>query len=305
VGDARNVTLRVMHAVAASDLRPEVRHLVMTMALLATGKTGVGTSSQATIGKAMGISDRHVRNLLAELEANPLSPVRVERRRRGRAGGTGRTSDEYQLILVPEAERGFRLSPHSTGNGVPLEPEPQPEKTPTSTGTPEHLNRNPSSDDQRSDQRRLDQRSTSVPSGTAGNQPSIDPSKKKRSRKPKAQTDLFGAEPGSVTDQLKEHYIAELLQHRKAQAKFKSWSRAMKAFRELGELEGLDGGKLVITNALADEYCRRIQPWELVDDSNKHKGNGRGPKRVGPPQEANEQALNAMLAREQAQGAAE
>lgn len=74
------------------------------------------------------------------------------------------------------------------------------------------------------------------------------------------------------TDALKLHYVAELKRTRQADAVFQTWSRAMRAFSDLIELVGKEKAEAVITTALADPYTKRIQPWELLADANKHMG---------------------------------
>jgi hypothetical protein len=177
-GGARSVSdgappfsLQVMHAVARSDLPPELRHFVMTLALLANSDTGSAYYGQSAIAGAMGVSDRQVRTYFRALEALPASPVRVSRRRRGAPDGKGRSSDEWQLVLFPEhlnrnhasasddSSTGSQLPPEtpSTGSPLPFQLTPpgraQPEGCDSSTGSLEQLNRKPTSGDRRSDRR--------------------------------------------------------------------------------------------------------------------------------------------------------
>lgn len=164
-------TLQVMHAAARSGLPPELRHFVMTLALLANSETGSAYYGQGAIADAMGVSDRQVRTYFRALEALPSSPVRVTRRRRGAPDGKGRSSDEWQLLLFPEelnrnhasasdvGSTGSPLPPetHLTGTTLPLQLTPpegaQPEVCDSSTGSLEQLNRKPTSGDRRSDRR--------------------------------------------------------------------------------------------------------------------------------------------------------
>lgn len=81
-------------------LPPELRHLVQTMAWLGNRRTGRGYAGQERIAQAMGVNRRTVQRLLAQLAACSDSPVAVVRRPRMRRDGRGRSSDEYQLVLV-------------------------------------------------------------------------------------------------------------------------------------------------------------------------------------------------------------
>lgn len=98
------VGIAAQQAVCAEDctLAPELRHLVMVLAVLANRRTGEGIAGQERIAKAMGVHARTVRRLLAEL-ADASSPVTVLRQPRMRRTGRGRTSDAYTLALQPDA----------------------------------------------------------------------------------------------------------------------------------------------------------------------------------------------------------
>ena len=88
------------------------------------------------------------------------------------------------------------------------------------------------------------------------------------------------------THDLKLHYVAEFERTRKAKAEFgRQWSRAMRSFRELHEVHGLELAKSIITAALSDSFARRVTPWELVEDACKWVGERpkSGPK-FTPPQ---------------------
>lgn len=93
-------------------------------------------------------------------------------------------------------------------------------------------------------------------------------------------------EPNPLAHVLSVHYVAEMKRHRGVDVKFRSWSRAMKAFGDIGNVCGEADGKRAISTATADPYTKRIQPWEIADDLNKHLGkvpqpagrNGSGPK---------------------------
>jgi hypothetical protein len=144
-------TFRVQRAVCNSTLPAEMRHLLLTMAALARGADGVGLSGQQTIARAMGVTDRTVRRLLAELPAD--SPILVDRRPRFDRHGRGRTSDEYRLVIVDQPDTNVRLveanQPDAgdrlvtTTNRKPVHDQPDTNDT---------TNRTPTSGDHRSDQ---------------------------------------------------------------------------------------------------------------------------------------------------------
>jgi hypothetical protein len=158
-----------MHAITRSTLPPQLRHFLLTLVVLADADTGSNFHGQATIGERMGVSERMVRGYFTELENRSDSPVRVDRRRRGCAGGKGRSSDLWTLVLLPaQAEPNalptgteLPLETGSTGTPLPLQLVPQPEAGETSTGSLRHLNRKPTSGDRlldrRSDRQDLDQ----------------------------------------------------------------------------------------------------------------------------------------------------
>jgi len=148
-------TLQVSHAVCESDLPAHLRHLLLTLALLAKSDTGSAHYGQIAIAKAMGCSDKSLRKYFRELEAldrRGKTPVRVVRKHRGTPDG-GRTSDEWTLVL---AEAGT-----SNGTQLPFDSalagHPQTEKTDDSNGKSRRLKRNTalrgSSEDRRSDRR--------------------------------------------------------------------------------------------------------------------------------------------------------
>jgi hypothetical protein len=231
-------TLRVQLAVMASALPKETRHLIHVMAISAGNETGIGRAGQERLAAAMGVSDRHVRSLLAELQSPDSFPVRVERRARFRADGRGRTSDEWRLVLVEGTNR----------NTVPPE---QP-----SAGTARRTNRNATTD-------QPEHRSGDLRSGLrSGLRSSSAPRSRKRETAPVA---------GS--HELKLHYVAEYERTRRTKPEFgKRWSRAVKAFGEMVKDHGLDGAKAIVTRALSDQFVKRISPWQLAEDANNHKG---------------------------------
>lgn len=82
-------------------------------------------------------------------------------------------------------------------------------------------------------------------------------------------------EPSADSHQLKIHYVEEFKKHRGGEEPDfgETWSRAMQAFGKLCRRKGgLTGAKGIVSRALADPYVRRINPWELVEDANKHVG---------------------------------
>ncbi|MBK8994635.1 MAG: hypothetical protein IPM35_02640 [Myxococcales bacterium] len=103
------IGIRAQQAVCAEDctLAPELRHLVMVLAVLANRRTGEGIAGQERIAGAMGVTTRTVRRLLAEL-ADADAPVAVMRTPRMRRTGRGRTSDAYTLAV--QADTGDRLN---------------------------------------------------------------------------------------------------------------------------------------------------------------------------------------------------
>jgi hypothetical protein len=53
----------------------------------------------------------------------------------------------------------------------------------------------------------------------------------------------------------------------------------MKAFGELLDKRSLEKAKAIVSRALDDPYTKRINPWELVQDANKHLGSPPQPAR--------------------------
>jgi len=253
-------------------LNRETRHLLMVMTLLADGRTGVGTSSQETIARAMGCSARHIRGLLTVYTARVDAPIVLSRRRRGAA--LGRTSDEYTLSLrstqparcsdsasPPQQEQHSASEVVRNRNLVPLRLKPETERHDTSSGTVRQPKRNSASGghplDQLSDQRSSAAHRGYVPAGL----------------------------PVAGAQELKLHYVAEFKRTRTIEPQFgKRWSRAMKAFGELVTTHGLETSKQIATRALGDRFTRRITPWELADDAMKHLGPQPAPFNVRPAQ---------------------
>ena len=80
-------------------------------------------------------------------------------------------------------------------------------------------------------------------------------------------------QPVKGADELKLHYVAEFERTRGEGPEFgKQWGRAVKAFGELVAMRGLERAKRIVTTALQEDqrYMRRINPWEIAEDSNKH-----------------------------------
>ncbi len=118
-----------------SSLPKEARHLVHVLSVLADSETGEGWHGQATIARLMGCTDRHVRALLALLERDNPSEVRLERRARFNSAGRGRTSDSWALRLQLDQPEQDDMT---NWNTVPPEPR--------SAGTPSTTNRNATTD---------------------------------------------------------------------------------------------------------------------------------------------------------------
>ena len=123
---AKSVTMKIIDAVGGSDLPQDLRLLVFVMAYLANSRTGIGLSGQDTIGKFMGCTGREVRRKLDRLDDLADAPVRVIRRRRSRADGRGRTSDEYQLELFNRTPVSAKTAP-ATGHERPVKAHVQPD----------------------------------------------------------------------------------------------------------------------------------------------------------------------------------
>lgn len=257
--------------VSLCALSPELRHLIMTLAVLANRETGCGTSGQQQIGAAMGVSERTVRRLLAELAERLDSPVRVERRQRRRADGY-RTSDAYQLVLVsPDTDdrRGGEAHRPSPSGDSPVTDDRSPtgfhrsrEATSPVTGGRSH--RSPVSGlDPRSDPRSRSEEIT--PRETAA---STTP-KRRGAHKPER-------EPDPRVLPLRDYYVERYKDANDgAEPAFsrQAWGRAMRAFAELLEATKSDErARLAIerTFASADAFTRRrCQPWEIAADANK------------------------------------
>lgn len=257
--------------VSLCALSPELRHLIMVLAVLANRETGRGTSGQQQIGAAMGVSERTVRRLLAELSARLDSPVRVERRQRRRADGY-RTSDAYQLVLVsPVTDDRRGAASHRTlaAGDSPVTDDrssagshrSREATSPVTGGTP---HRSPASaldprSDPRSDPRRSSPRETAA---------STSP-KRRRPSKPEREAD-----PRLLP--LRDFYVARYQAANQGAAPAFSratWGRAMRAFAELLDAAKSDErARLCIERTFSspDAFTRRrCQPWEIATDANK------------------------------------
>lgn len=260
--------LRVAHAVVEGQYAPEVRHMLLTLAYLANAKTGSAWYSQASIAKAMGITERAVRRREAALEAAG-GPIRIVRHR------VGPRPSDWRLELTEDRTYTSAQDRTAASGQTNKRPDVEGKKT----GRTGSNDRTPAS----ADLRRIDvddRRSTPAPVPDADGFVLSPPTKQAARRTRKATSD---AAPTTVTTGLKEHYLAEYERIRGVAPVFQKWSRAMKAFREMGDLVGLEEGKAIYTRALTDEFTKRIQPWEILDDAGKHRGT-RPTRRNGAPQ---------------------
>lgn len=264
-------TLRVQLAAMGSAMPKEQRHLVHVMSLLAGQNSGSGTHGQGTMAAAMGVSERHVRALLKELERPDSSPVRVERRARFRGEGRGRTSDEWRLVLVrdqPAPRSGYSVD----------QPEHRAGESDGLTGTPRTTNRNATHDqpEHRAGDLRSDLRSDlhleKFSDGSSSERSKTSPktaTKSKATKASKKTTKAATKTAHPLAQELKFHYIGEFQRSRGTQPGFgRDWSRAMKSLGLLADKVGLEGAKLVITNALdqkaTESFRPPVEPWDLV-----------------------------------------
>ena len=262
-------------------LAPELRHYVMTLAVLAHRATGVGIAGQERVAAAMGVTVRTVQRLGRELAADTLSPVRVERRQRRRTDGY-RTSDEYRLVVQsPDAHDGRDAagSPDTHDGGDPLTRHGRhPTRATTSPDTGDDLTRHgrhpsdpgsdPSSDP-----------SSTAPTSGAGVTPALKlvppESKPKPKTKPKTKPKSKTKQPDPRVVPLRNFYVAE---YRRANADAEpalsenQWGRAMRAFGVLLQATKSDErARLCIARTFADPWRRSkaVQPWEIAADANK------------------------------------
>jgi hypothetical protein len=142
----RPLTLRAMLAADCSALPARLRHLIHVLALHADNTTGRGLTGQKRLARYLGVSDRHVRNLLAELEKEwqaGRSPVGVLRE------GRWLNSDRYTLVVREDAPLSLpsKAATRPSGPRVVRNPSSGNNRNPSSamTGTPVPLERNPSS----------------------------------------------------------------------------------------------------------------------------------------------------------------
>lgn len=275
------IGIEAQQAVCAVDCRlaPELRHLIMVLAVLADRRTGEGISGQDRIAAAMGVSPRTVRRLLAEL-TDADSPVIVLRKARMRKSGRGRTSDNYALAVQPDA--GDRLvgsdqpatdghveAPDQAAAGDRKVSHDQPVTAARPTGHAEH-----------------DQPAT----GDRASYPSRDPSRDPRRSSPRGAAASIGSPkraararaggPQRETDPrvlpLRDYYVERYRaanQGAEPALSRQSWGRAMRAFAELLDAaKSEERARLCIerTFASADAFTRRrCQPWEIAADANK------------------------------------
>ena len=251
------VTFDLMRAVIGSDLTPNLRHFVMTLALLADSETGTAFYGQAAIARAMGCSDRQVRTYFTQLEALATAgatPVRVIRKRRGTADGKGRSSDEWTLALVPVTAlpTGSQLPLETTLTGSQLPVRvvevggSQPEVCDSSTGSLTQLNRKPTSGDLRSDRRRDRRRSS------------------KRSKS--------DPETDSRVPKLWAHYHAEHERLRGIAPVFTGQQRGAvgKAWKSMLSVVSLEEANALVTRALTDGF--HVQPTAIMANMNRYRG---------------------------------
>jgi hypothetical protein len=157
---SRPLAWEVFHRLPDSPLPAHLCNVIRVLLGLADAETASGYSGHELIARHLKCSTRHVRGLFAELEQN-RDTVTVQRRRRARPDGRGRSSDAWQLVLL-EPSTGNRLpleaadapspgaafnnrqpsSACSTGTAVPIEADQpelqcdQPELQQLPTGTP-------------------------------------------------------------------------------------------------------------------------------------------------------------------------
>jgi Helix-turn-helix domain len=103
---------------AVPDMAPLPRLMLLALADLANDAGGQCFPSQATLARQTGISDRHVRNLLADLIA--AGHVTLVRK------ATGSTSASYQLTLPPLPAATASRQPVPTGTGYRKPDSPLP-----------------------------------------------------------------------------------------------------------------------------------------------------------------------------------
>ena len=107
------ITIRAMLAADCSALPSELRHLIHVLALHANNVTGRGLTGQARLAEYVGCTDRHIRRLLAKLDAlwaTGASPVGLLREKRWL------TSDAYQLVVREGARLKYDRTPRSANN---------------------------------------------------------------------------------------------------------------------------------------------------------------------------------------------
>jgi len=275
------INIAVGNAVAHSSLPHELRYFLMMIAHLADHKTGAGYSSQATIAARMGLCERQVKRYFSDVAAlGDACPVRITRKHRSRADGRGRSSDMYCLEVV-QGDAGVPLNGDSMGRGCPVETASDGTTKGTSVQDQRDIYARPKGHPCPTihicDPSQLDPCLSSTPKKSArGKVARSVSSKAKKQKAPKAES-----QPVAGAHELKLHYVAEFEATRGATPEFgKQWSRAMKDFGELVTTHGLDLAKTICSNALRDEYTRRINPWELIADANKHIGSRPGPART-------------------------
>jgi lysophospholipase L1-like esterase len=120
--------VRVAVCDPSCPLAPEERHYLLVLAHLCDNETGKGYSGQDRVASAMGVTVRTVRRIASRVEARLATAptmVKVIRRPRMRPDGRGRTSDQWELLVVDQPDAGVALvDPESATNRTPEHDQP-------------------------------------------------------------------------------------------------------------------------------------------------------------------------------------
>lgn len=299
-----SVGVAAQRAVCAVEctLAPELRHLILALAVLADHRTGEGLSGQERIASAMGYSPRTVRRLLAEL-ADASSPVVVMRTPRMRKHGRGRTSDAYTLALQADT-RDRVVADDQADVPVPLDTSDQED-----TGDRLVTHDQPDTPERPTGHAEHDQPDTGVRASYPIRDPIRDPvsiapreaaahTKPPRARKTKQQTHQADPRLLPLRDFYVERYQAA---NQGAEPAFsrQTWGRAMRAFADLLEAAKTDErARLCIERTFADLWRRSnaCQPWEIARDANKLLALG-GPAKAYVQRGGGDRDLDAALQR--------
>lgn len=278
-------------------LPPGLRHLIMVLAVLADRRTGRGLASQATIGAALGVSERSARRLLAELGRRCDSPVLVSRRPRMRRDGRGRTSDAYQLSLADQPDTDVRKDTHdqpdtddrmnATTNRTRRDD--QPDKSGTTNRTP--VSGDPGSDPGSDPSRSISPRrraAGSVPE-FALESPAPEPSNPTRPKRRKAPTPKRTRTDAEVASQreILDAYGAAVLAKTGSAPTIGS-REAASAWKLLDWTKG-DGARAVaiVRGAVAREFGGTTSISVIAADPNKYLGSARPITRGAAPKQPN------------------